>query len=77
MFDDELSYFKEHQEELVSRHNGRVLALQGQEVIGVYDDALTAYLETSKRHPPGSFMIQSCSPGPSAYTVTIATSATW
>jgi len=76
MFDTEFSYFKEHQEELVKQYNGRVLVICGQSVVGVYDDALTAYLYASRNHEPGSFMIQPCSPGPAAYTVTIASSVT-
>jgi hypothetical protein len=77
MFDTEMSYFKDHQDELVANHNGRVLVICGQQVVGVYDDALAAYLAASKDRAPGSFMIQPCSPGPAAYTVTIASSVTW
>jgi hypothetical protein len=74
MFDTELSFFKEHQEYLVQKYNGRVLVLRGTKVVGVHDDALAAYLSATKEYAPGSFMIQPCAPGPSAYTVTIASS---
>ena len=76
MFDSELSFFKEHQEELVAKYDGHILVLRGQEVVGVYDNALDAYLNAAKTYEPGSFMIQPCSPGPAAYTVTIASSVT-
>lgn len=74
MFDAELSFFKEHQDELVAKYDGRVLVIRGQQVVGVYPDALDAYLNAAKEYEPGSFMIQPCAPGPSAYTVTIASS---
>jgi hypothetical protein len=74
MFDTELSFFKAHQEELVDKYEGRVLVIRGEKVVGIHDDALAAYLSATKEFEPGSFMIQPCSPGPSAYTVTIASS---
>ena len=71
MFDQELNYFIAHQEQLVQRFRGKVLALQGEQVLGAYDSVLQAYLETGKHHRPGTFMIQKCEPGPEAYTVTL------
>jgi hypothetical protein len=71
MFTEELKFFIQHQEELVQRYEGKVLALQNKEVVGVYDSPLEAYLEAQKTHSLGTFMIQPCEPGPSAYTVTI------
>jgi hypothetical protein len=74
MFDTEFSYFKEHQEELVAKYNGRVLVIRGDAIVGVYDHALDAYLKSAKEYELGTFMIQPCAPGPAAYTVTIASS---
>lgn len=75
MFTEELSFFIANQDQLVREYQGKTLVLKGQKVIGVYPDALTAYLEAQKEHPLGSFMIQSCIPGPEAYTVTISSTA--
>ena len=72
MFEKELAYFIANQEHLVSEHNGKFLVIKGEEVIGVYPTALEAYLETQKEHELGTFMIQPCTPGPEAYTVTIS-----
>jgi hypothetical protein len=72
MFEKELEYFKANQAEWVKKHNGKVLVIQGGVLLGVYVTALQAYLETQKVHPVGTFMIQPCEPGPSAYSVTIA-----
>ncbi len=73
MFQTELQYFIDHQDELVAQYRGRVLAIQGQQILGIYRSALEAYLETLKTQAPGSFMLQPCEPGPEAYTVTITT----
>lgn len=71
--EQELQFFIDHQDELVSKYNGKILALKNQAVVGVFDDYLDAYEETKKEHEPGTFMIQRCIPGKKAYTVTITT----
>jgi hypothetical protein len=73
MFQAELAYFIAHQDELVRQHRGKVLVLQGQQVVGVYANLLTAYLEAQKTYKLGTFMLQRCEPGPEAYTITIST----
>jgi hypothetical protein len=70
-FSEELDFFIANQEDLVRNYQGKILVLKGSKVIGVYPDPLSAYIETQKEHPVGSFMIQPCIPGPEAYTVTI------
>lgn len=73
MFERELDYFMRHQPELVQRYGeGQVLVIRGEEVVGAFDDALTAYLEASKKYRPGTFMVQPCRLGPGAYTATIS-----
>ena len=76
MFDTELNYFKAHQDELVAKHGGKTLVIRGENIEGVYETALQAYLEAQKTFELGTFMIQSCAPGPEAYTVTIS-SVNW
>ena len=71
MFDKELAFFIAHQDELVAKHLGKVLVIRGEQVEGAYDSALAAYLSAEERFQPGTFMLQPCQPGPSAYTVTI------
>ena len=71
MFDVELKYFIDHQDELVSKHQGKTLVIRGEDVVGAYGSALEAYIEGQKQFPLGSFMIQPCEAGPSAYTVRI------
>lgn len=76
MFETELAYFIAHQEELVALHAGKTLLLRGASVVGAYDSPLAAYLDGQRKFAAGTFMIQPCEPGPSAYTVAINSSAT-
>ena len=76
MFEAELNYFIAHQDELVRQHGGKVLVIRGEHVEGAYDSPLEAYITAQKQFPAGSFMIQPCESGRSAYTVTINSLAT-
>ena len=66
----EFQYYLDHQAELVSKYNGRVLVIKGEQVIGVYDNDLEALEETQKEYELGTFLIQKCSEGSDDYTVT-------
>lgn len=72
MFEQELQYFIDNQDELVRKHNGKVLVLMDEKVVGVYLTTLEAYLDASRKYEPGSYMIQKCEPGVDAYTVTLS-----
>ena len=74
MLQDELDFFIGNQDELVRKHRGKVLVLRNREVVGVFDTPLEAYLDAESRYEPGTYAIQRCTPGPEAYTVTIASS---
>lgn len=69
---DELDFFIRSQDVLAREYGGKVLVIRGQQVVGVFEDTLSAYLESKTRYTPGTFMIQPCAPGPDAYTVSIA-----
>jgi len=71
-FKKELDYFIKEQDNLVKRYNGKTLAIKNHSIIGVFENAAQAFIEASKAHKPGTFMIQHCIPGPDAYTVTIS-----
>jgi hypothetical protein len=73
MFERELNFFIANQDRLVAQYDGKTLVLRGDEVVSVHDSALDAYLDATKKYQLGTFMIQPCSKGPDAYTVTITT----
>ena len=68
MLEKEFKYFKDHQEELVKKHEGKYLVIVGEEVVGAYDLEIDAYTEAKKHYKPGTFLIQHCLPGENAYT---------
>lgn len=72
MFEKELQYFIDNQDDLVQQFSGKVLVLIGEEVVGVFPTALGAYLDAISKYKPGTFMIQKCEPGEGAYTVTLS-----
>lgn len=73
MLRDDLNFFIANQDKLVERYGGRTLVIKDGQVVGDYDDALSAYLAAKASFPPGSFSIQRCEPGSDAYTVVIST----
>jgi hypothetical protein len=58
MFERELQYYNSNKDQLREKYLGKHIVIADDEVIGVYDDAGTAYTDTSKKIPPGSFMIR-------------------
>jgi len=64
----ELQYFIDHQDELVESYGGRVIVIEGDRVIGVFDTVSEAVRETAKEHELGTFMVQRCEPGSACYT---------
>ena len=70
MLEKEVKYFKDHQDELVKKHEGKYLVIVGEEVVGVYEAEIDAYVEAKKNRKPGTFLLQHCLPGESAYTQT-------
>ena len=71
MLSDGLEYYRAHQDEIVEKYNGQVVAIKDNKVIGAYADYVTAFFETGKTHEPETFLLQRVSPGPEAYTVRI------
>ena len=58
MFEKELQYYNANKTQLRALYHGKHIVIAGENVIGTYDDAGTAYSETVKTVPPGSFMIR-------------------
>lgn len=71
MLQAEFDYFIQNQDDLVASYGGKVIVIKNQRVIGAYDTEWEAYVETQKEHELGTFLIQACEPGPSAYTAVL------
>ncbi|MDR2542082.1 MAG: DUF5678 domain-containing protein [Treponema sp.] len=57
MLETELEFYENNREELVEKYCGKFVVISGEKVVAVYDDRNTAYHETVKTIPLGSFMI--------------------
>jgi hypothetical protein len=55
---------------MVKKYNGKYIVIKNQEVIGDYDDLVTAVNETKKTHELGTFLVQKVEPGDTAYSQT-------
>ncbi len=68
MLKKEFDFYLKNQNELVKKYNGKYLVIIGEEIVGVYDTEMDAYLQSQKKHKLGTFLIQECTPGNEAYT---------
>lgn len=67
---EEFDFYLANQEEMVKKYDGKVIVIKKDEVLGVYDDELSAVTETKKSHKLGTFLIQRVSKGSAAYSHT-------
>ncbi len=67
----EFHYYLEHQDELVAQHDGMVIAIVDENVIGVFENEAEAVREMQKKFELGTFLIQRVSEGNEAYTLTL------
>ena len=70
MLEKEFDFFVKNQDELFKKYDNKILVIKDEKVIGVYDSEKEAFLETSKNHEIGTFLIQACGSDPSVYTQT-------
>ena len=66
----EFQFYLDHQDEMVGKYDGKYVVIKDSQVLGAYDDELTAIMETQKSHKLGTFLVQSVSRGPGGYTQT-------
>ena len=66
----EFEYYLANQDDLVAKYNGKVIVIKDAEVVGVYEDELTAVTEIKKGHELGTFLVQRVSPGSESYSQT-------
>ena len=67
---DEFQYYLDHQDEIVKQYDGQFVVIKNSQVIGTYNDELTAVTETQKSEELGTFLIQKVSRGSGDYTQT-------
>ncbi|MCQ2338316.1 MAG: DUF5678 domain-containing protein [Paludibacteraceae bacterium] len=70
MLDKEFAFYLEHQYELVSLYDGKYVMVVGENVVGAYDSVGEACHIGKQKYGAGNFLLQLCTPGDSAYTIT-------
>ncbi|MDO8703757.1 MAG: hypothetical protein Q7J84_02300 [Sulfuricaulis sp.] len=70
---DEFQYYLDHQDELVRQYDGKFVVIKNDQILGAYDDELTAVTETQKSEKLGTFLVQKVSGGAGDYTQTFHT----
>ena len=70
MLEREFRHYLRHQDELLKTYDGRFIVIIGDEVVGDYGSYEEAYHTSAGRYPIGTFLIQECTEGDSAYTLT-------
>ena len=67
----EFDFYRAHQDEMVAKYDGKVIAIKDGKVLGVFENDLEAVTHVRKTHELGTFLVQRVSEGDEAYTVTI------
>ena len=59
---DNYDFFITNKDKLFKQYPNKFIVIKDKEIIGVYDDQVTAYTTTTKDNEPGTFIIEKCSP---------------
>lgn len=70
MLEQEFSFYLKNQNSLLQKYRNKFVVIVGEEVIGSYTSNEEALYQTRKTHQLGTFLIQKCTEGDSAYTYT-------
>ncbi len=60
--ENEFNYFLKNKEALFREYPNKFLVIKDEQVIGAYDDQVSAFTQTTQSHKPGTFLIQNTSP---------------
>jgi hypothetical protein len=73
MLQDNFKYYIKHQDELLRQYNGKYIVLSDCAVAAAADDNDKAYNIGKEKFGLGNFIVQLCTPGTEAYTMTFHT----
>ncbi len=62
-----LDWYIKNQVELVEKYEGKFVVIKDDQLLGIYDNELTAFETTRKEHAPGSFIVKKCEAGRESY----------
>ena len=55
-------YFVKNKDKFLTDYPDKFLVIKNKEIIGVYDDQIEAFTETTRGHKQGTFIVQHCLP---------------
>lgn len=58
MLESEYQFYKDNIDKFTEQYLGKFIVIVGKEIIGVYDNQISAYSTTIKTHALGTFLIQ-------------------
>ena len=73
----EFDFYRTHQDDMVTKYDGKVVAIKDCKVLGAYDSYLDALENTSEQHEVGTFLLQRVSEGDADYTATFRSRVTF
>ena len=73
MLEKEFEFFKKNQQSLVEKYKGQYIVIIGNDVVGNYPSNEIALYNAKQKYIIGTFLIQHCIEGESAYTCRIHT----
>ena len=73
----EFDFYRTHQDDMVAKYDGKVVAIKDCKVLGAYDTYLDALKNTSEQHEVGTFLLQRVSEGDADYTATFHSRVTF
>jgi len=60
MLDKEYKYYKDNQEKFLEKYKGKIIVINDEAVVGVYNDEPSAYQDAISKFKLGTFLIQRC-----------------
>lgn len=64
----DFEFFIAHYDELYEKYGHKFIVIRNQEILGVYEDVVSAVRITSESYPIGTFIVQECNGDESGYT---------
>ncbi|MEI8200761.1 MAG: hypothetical protein WCG21_11925 [Eubacteriales bacterium] len=57
---EEFNYFEKNKESLIDKYQGKYIVIKNNEVLGAYNDTLSAINKTRETEALGTFLVQFC-----------------
>lgn len=64
----DFKYFLEHYNEFFQKYGHKFIVIRNQEILGAYEDTVSAVDATTQTYPIGTFIVQECNGEESGYT---------